>query len=157
MPRPSPHALIAVLFLAILAPRAAGAAPENPGAPKVDAAALAREGQDLYIKGAYTEALRRFEGAIAAGQETGTLLYEAGACYGQAMGNREKEIELKRRAVPLLEKEIAGGSAPIDTYYYLSATYINDLSDPVKGTESAKAGVGLLEKSKAPALSTPGE
>jgi tetratricopeptide (TPR) repeat protein len=73
------------------------------------------------------------------------------------MGNKEKEVELKRRAVPLLEKEIAGGSAPLDTYYYLAAAYINDLGDPVKGTESAKAGVALLEKPNAPSLSTQGE
>src|SRR6266850_2237281 len=157
MLRRSRLALTTVLLLTSLAPCGAGAAPESEEKPKVDVAALVREGQDFYARGAYAEALRRFEGVIAVGQENGTILYQAGTCYGQAMGNKVKEVELKRRAVPLLEKEIAGGSAPIDSYYYLAATYINDLSDPVKGTGSAKAAVALLEKPKPPALTTQGE
>jgi tetratricopeptide (TPR) repeat protein len=129
------------------------AAPEAPS-PKPDAGALVREGEGLYMKGAFAEALKRFEAAMSAGAESGSVLYEAGTCYGQAMGNKEKEVELKKRAVPLLEKEIAGGAAPLDTYYYLAAIDINDLADPVKGTDAAKKGVALLEKSGAPSPTT---
>lgn len=156
MRRPAPSMTSAAFLLAIFVSVPAVASPETPAPAKPDAAALVREGEDLYMKGAFSEALKRFEAAIAAGRETGPLLYEAGACYGLAMGNKEKEVELKRRAVPLLEKEIAGGAAPIDTYYYLSAIYINDLADPVKGSDAAKKGVSLLDKPKTPPLTTQG-
>jgi len=155
MRRSSLPAVAAMTLIALVQPGAA-AAPESSNPSKPDVAAMIREGDDLYVKGAYAEALKRFEGAMAAGGENGTLLYEAGQCYRQAMGNKEKELELKRRAIPLFEKEIAGGSAPLDSYYYLAAIYVNDVSDPVKGTDVAKQGVALLEKPKAAAPSTQG-
>ncbi len=109
-----------------------------------DAAALVREGEDLYRRGAYAEALKRFEGALAAGHETGAVLYQAGACAAQVLGSKERDLEFKKRAVPLLEKEVAGGAASLDSYYYLAAVYINDLHDPVKGTDAARKGAAAL-------------
>ncbi|MBI3447594.1 MAG: hypothetical protein HY049_01545 [Acidobacteria bacterium] len=144
-------ALTPLSILLVLATGAATAAPEPPAAGKADASALTLEAETLYASGAYSEALKKFDALLAAGQETGAILYEAGSCYAQSMGSKEKELELKKRAVPVLEKEIASGSAPVDSYYYLSAIYINDLTDPVKGTDAAKKGVALLEKPKAPA------
>src|SRR6266850_4017400 len=146
----------AVVLLVSIASGPVSASPQAQ-APKPDTAALAREGEDLYIKGAFAEALRRFEAVISSGQETGAVLYAAGTCYRQAMGDKEKEIELKRRAIPLLEKETSSGGASVVTCYYLAAIYINDLADPVKGTDAAKKGVALLEKSKSPAPGTQDE
>jgi hypothetical protein len=148
-----PSELSAAISLALLVSVAATplrAAPPSAEA-KPDAAALVREAEDLYLKGAFAEALRRLEAVISSGQETGTVLYEAGSCYRQALGDQAKEIDLKKRAIPLLEKEAASGGAKVDTYYYLAAIYINDLADPVKGTDAAKKGVALLEKSGSPA------
>ena len=143
------HSFIALTALAF------GSLLATASAPTSDPSALAAEGEDLYRKGAYAEALKKFEAAMAAGFETPALLYEAGNCYGRVLGNKDKELELKRKAIPPLEKEISGGTASVDSYYYLAAIYINDLSDPVKGTDVARKGVARLEKQKNAGPSAP--
>ncbi|HZE89333.1 MAG TPA: hypothetical protein VE404_07290, partial [Verrucomicrobiae bacterium] len=150
------RALPPLALLVLVATGSAPAAPEAPAPARVDASALTVEAETLYAKGAYAEALKKFDAVISAGQETGAILYEAGSCYAQSMGSKEKELELKKRAVPLLEKEVATGSASVDSYYYLAAIYINDLTDPVKGTDAAKKGAALLERPKAAAPSGQG-
>ena len=120
-----------------------------PAALAADPSALVREGEDLYRQGAYSEALKKFESALAAGYETPALLYQTGVCHDAATGNKEKALEFKKRAVPQLEKEISGGTGSVDAHYYLSAIYINDLGDPVKGTDVARKGIAILEKPKA--------
>jgi hypothetical protein len=154
--RPSARAVILAVGMAAAAAALAAQTPviAGPGAAPPDLSAKIKEGEDLYRQGAYAEALKRFEAVMAAGQETPAVLYQAGACYGQTAGNKDKELDLKKRAIPLLEKEIAGGSAALDSYYYLSAIYINDLNDPVKGTDVARKGVAALAKPGSPAPTT---
>lgn len=129
--------------------------PPSSAATPADLTSVVREGEDLYRQGAYSEALKKFESALAGGVETPALLYQTGSCYALATGNKDKEAEMKKRAVPLFEKEITGGSASLDSYYYLAATYVNDLKDPVKGTDVARKGVASLEKPGAAAPKTP--
>ena len=65
------------------------------------ATALAREGESLYKKGAYSEALKRFEAAMAAGLETSAILYQAANCYRIARSDQVKEVEqMGRFAIP---------------------------------------------------------
>jgi tetratricopeptide (TPR) repeat protein len=120
------------------------------------AAALARDGENLYRQGAYSEALERFEGALAAGLETPAILYQAANCYRAARADQSKELELKKKAALLLEKEVAGGRASLPSYYYLAAIYIHNLADPVKGVAVARKGITLVEKPD-PGLALPVE
>lgn len=138
-----PQSLLVLAAFLLLSPVAALAAEKAP-----EGAALVAEGDQLYRSGAYAEALKKFEAVMAAGKTTPAILYKAATCYGQALGDKEKELELKRRAVPLLEKELAGGDGSVEAHYYLAAIYLNDLNDPAKGIDAARRGVALAERSK---------
>ncbi len=133
-----------VLISAVLAAGASihSASAQDPG----KAAAIEREAESLYRQGAYTEALKKFEAAFAAGPSSPAALYQAANCYRAALSDEAREIEMKRQAVPLFEKEIASGQAGIASYYYLASIYIHSLHDAVKGVEVARKGIALAEK-----------
>ncbi len=138
-----PRSLLVLAAFLLLSPVAAFAEEKAP-----DGAALAAEGDELYRRGVYAEALKKFEAAMAAGRTTPAILYKAATCYGQALGDREKELELKKSAVPLLEKELTGGGGSVESHYYLAAIYLNDLKDPAKGLDVARRGVELAKRSQ---------
>lgn len=136
-------ALIAALTLVAVAVPTAAAENVEPAA---QGERLAKEGDDLYRKGAYSEALRKFEAAMAAGQVTPAILYQTGNCYKVVMSDSGRELELKKKAMPLLEAEITSGRGGIESHYYLAAIYIHNLEDPVKGVDVARKGVALVER-----------
>ena len=140
--------LATLLILGLTQTQAAQSAP--------DGAALAKEGSDLYHKGAYAAALKKLDAALAAGREDAEVLYMAGACYRQALGNTAKERELKQRAVPLLEREVAAGGT-LNSHFYLASIYIESLGDKEKGSEVARKGIAMAEKSKGAVTSDPAD
>lgn len=147
--------MAALLLLPSLGPATPAAASPEETAQK-RAARLAEEGEEAYRRGAYSEALRKFEAAMSAGLESPAVLYQAANCHRVVMSDTARELELKKKAIPLLEDEVSSGRAGIDSHYYLAAIYIHSLSDPVKGVEVARKGVALVEK-KDPQLRKPVE
>jgi len=127
----------------------AGAAQKAP-----DAAALAKEGKDLYRQGSCATAIPKLDAALSAGAQDPEALFMAGACYKQVHDNAGKERELKTRAVPLLETRIAAGGTLAD-HYYLASIQAETLSDKSKGAETARKGIALVTGPKAPAPKTP--
>ncbi len=118
----------------------------TPASEPGKAGAIAREAESLYRKGSYTEALKKYEEAFAAGHQSAAALYQAANCYKAALSDETREIEMKKKAIPLLEAEIASGQAGLASYYYLAAIYVHSLHDAVKGVEVARKGVALVEK-----------
>lgn len=143
-----------LLMLCLAALPLATVAPAGAEQKASDGAALAKEGSDLYRQGAYAAALKKLDAAIAAGTEDPEVFFMAGSCYKQALSNAAKEKELKSRAVPLLERRVAGGAALPD-YYYLATIEVETLGDKAKGAEVARKGVAAVDASKGAALKSP--
>lgn len=119
---------------------------KKPAKPS-GAAALMKEGRDLYRKGSLGEALLKFEEAEKAGAADGEMFYQMGFLYKTVRSDDESSRKYMTKAAPLLEKSLDAASTPAP-FYYLSAIEINELSDSSKGTAAAQRGIALVEKGK---------
>ena len=111
-----------------------------PDAAQADLAA----GFASYRAGKYREAVVSFQGAMAAGARTGLMYYRIGYCH-EVLGDHQANLDYKRRAVPYLSRQIEDGKDGVDPYYYLAATYYNDLAQPDQGDRVAGRAMEAYE------------
>jgi len=131
------------------APGAASPAPETDFTEVVPAAAQAdlAAASDQYRRGDYAGALEALTRAESAGAKTGLLYYQMGFCQ-RMLNNPNANLDRKRRAAGYFGASIAAGTTEVDPYYYLAATYLQDLGDMAKGYEVAAKAVEARRSGK---------
>lgn len=115
------------------------------------AAGLVSEGRARYDAADYGNALIKFEEAIAKGAVDGELFYQAAYCYRAVREDMDNARLYFEKAVPLLEEKIKGaGKSDLESYYYLSAIYLNEVRNPDRLQAVAREATDGLDAGRIP-------